>query len=229
MVVAPDCGESHLGVGGAHWDAERRGRSLPVRGRVRVADHQAFPLQDNWLRVILSSCHLIDHCPAEHQYERVHHGALSLWQLWQRRFVKRDRLLRHTSSRVPPPVSRAADASDALIFSYWIQKCAISEWDISKKNIRFKSKPSFANNRESQRSPTVVCVSFSGLKLMDEAKVDHVECFRDDCSTTRVESVDEWSIALTPTPNNASDSSCSPQWCAACVRAQPSTLRTHMG
>lgn len=88
MVVAPDCRESHLGVGGAHWDAERRGRSLPVCGRVRVADHKAFALQDDRLRVILSSHNLSDHSPAEHQYDRVHHG--SLWQLWLRRFEKRD-------------------------------------------------------------------------------------------------------------------------------------------
>lgn len=88
MVVAPDCRESHLGVGGAHWDAERRGRSLPVRGRVWVADHEAFALQDDRLRVILSSHNLSDHSPAEHQYEGVHHG--SLWQLWLRRYEKRE-------------------------------------------------------------------------------------------------------------------------------------------
>lgn len=54
MVVAPDRGESHFGVGGTHGDAERRGRALPVGG-VRVTDHQTFALQDDGFRVILSA------------------------------------------------------------------------------------------------------------------------------------------------------------------------------
>lgn len=76
MVVAPDCGESHLGVGGAHGDAERRGRSLPVRGRVGVAHHQALALQDDRLRVVLSSRHLREQNPAERQQERLRHGCV---------------------------------------------------------------------------------------------------------------------------------------------------------
>lgn len=75
VVVAPDRGESHLGVGGAHGDAERRGRSLPVRGGVRVAHHQTLALQDDGLRVILGPGRPGEQRPAEeHQQEGVHHG-----------------------------------------------------------------------------------------------------------------------------------------------------------
>ncbi len=233
MVVAPDCRESHLGVGGAHWDAERRGRSLPVRGRVRVADHEAFSLQDDRLRVILSSRQLRDHGPAEYQYEGVHHGSLSLSVTAVAAPIRKER---------PSPAPRKFPSpSTGLPRRRRVWRCEILllDPDMShirerhhqqqqQKRIRIKSKPPFANTEITDCS---LCVSFSGrlyLKRVEETKVDHVECFREDCSSLWGESVDKSSIALTPTPNNASDNSCSPQWCAACVRAQPSTLRTHM-
>lgn len=57
MVVASHRRKSHFGVGGAHGDAERRGRALPVGG-VRVTNHQTFALQDDGFRVILSPSEL---------------------------------------------------------------------------------------------------------------------------------------------------------------------------
>lgn len=119
VVVAPDCRESHIGVGGAHWDAKRRGRSLPVHGRTRVAHHETFPLQDNGLRAILSPRHPRDHSPAEHQYEGVRHGYLSLsLSLCGNADPKRQTVSCATSFRVPPLVSAAADVSDAVKLSY---------------------------------------------------------------------------------------------------------------
>lgn len=78
VVVAPDCGESHLGVGRAHRDAERGGGGPPVRGRVGVAHHQAFTLQDDRLRVVLSSHQLGHERPAEQQQETPQHHDASL-------------------------------------------------------------------------------------------------------------------------------------------------------
>lgn len=179
MVVAPDCGESHLGVCGAHWDAERRGRSLPVRGRVRVAHHEAFPLQDDRLRVILSSRNLRDHSPAEHQYEGVHHGSLSLWQLCGRKERPSPAPHKFPSPSTGLPRRRRVWRCDIRLLDPEMSHIRVRhQWEKKerKERIRIKSKPSFANNRESQRSATVVCVSFSGLKLTDETKVDHVEC-----------------------------------------------------
>lgn len=78
-----------------------------------------------------------------------------------------------------------------------------------KKKKSIKSKPFF----KTQKSPIVVYASHFQvyLKLVDETKVDHVEWFREDWSSLRGKSVDRSSIALTPTPNNASDNSWSPQ------------------
>lgn len=70
MVVAPDRGESHFGVGGAHGDAQRRGRALPVGG-VRVTNHQTFALQDDGFRVILSRNQLTHDGQAEQQSHAV--------------------------------------------------------------------------------------------------------------------------------------------------------------
>lgn len=153
--------------------------------------------------------------------------------LWQRRFEKR---------RPSPAPRKFPSPSTGLPRRRRVWRCEILLLDpdmchirarqqttTRKKRIRIKSKPSFGS---AEITDCGLCVSFSGrlyLKRVDETKVDHVECFREDCSSLRGESVDKSSIALTPTPNNASDNSCTPQWCAACVRAQPSALRTLMG
>lgn len=70
MVVAPDCGESHFGVGGAHGDAQRRGGALPVGG-VRVTNHQTLALQDDGFRVILSQNQLTHDGQAEQKSHAV--------------------------------------------------------------------------------------------------------------------------------------------------------------
>lgn len=51
MVGVAHGGERHLGAAGAHGDAERGARG--VRGRVGVAHHEALPLQDDGLRLVL--------------------------------------------------------------------------------------------------------------------------------------------------------------------------------
>ena len=202
MVVAPDCGESHLGVGGAHGDAERRGRSLPVRGRVRVAHHQALSLQDDRLRVVLGSRHVREKNPAERQQERIHHGCVE----------RRDRLLpraevsqsRHWSpaprTRLTPMPLMDRDTSHVRV---WQQK-----W----KNLH---KIQTQTSDACRRAPHLPLLSTA-----DQNARPWVRGLRGICSELKA----DWDDGA---QRCASDHSCSPQSCAACVRARAATLRTH--
>ena len=88
-----------------------------------------------------------------------------------------DRLLRHTKFPSPSTgLPRLQTPSDALRFSYWVQKCAISERDVhpkeeKKKGKKGESKPSKENS--TRRSPIVVCAPYFPSYFIQNAEITH--------------------------------------------------------
>lgn len=127
---------------------------------------------------------------------------------------------------------RLQTPSDALIFSYWVQKCAISERDVHPKENqkRNENQKPFKPN-VTRRSPTVVYAPHFPSYFTQSAKIRHKQNMWKVWGGKRFQSSSRW---IVHSPHSHSEQRVWQQmfpqwWCcvSVCVRAPASTLRTH--